>query len=241
VHIDLRRLDAVMTVPDVVRQVSVIVCDYAMPGMDGLAFFEQLADPLVRRVMLTALCDEHQAVQAFNRGLIHQFVRKADAAGPRGLEAVLRAQQRAWFAARSGPLAAALALGDDARVLQHPAVDDLREAALRERHADRFVASLAPAGYRLAGGSTQARAARLMLADGARFDRAARAVAEVDGPAELADALRTRAVMPYTRSGGPILDLLEHAAGTERDAQTVAPRIAEGAEPLYWALVDEPA
>jgi CheY-like chemotaxis protein len=236
VRFDLRELDRALLQPHLRRLVSVVVCDYAMPGMDGLAFFDEFNDPSVRRVMLTALCDEHRAVQAFNRGLIHQFVHKADPAGPRGLEAMLLGQIRAFFRARSIPLAAALALGEAGAVLQHAALAEVLTTALAETGCTEYAVRLAPLGYQLHGTPPRARAAALLLADGNAFDRAARAVREIDGPETLARALQAREVMPFTRTGRPILDAA--GDGIEPGDQTLAPRIAGYNEPLYWALAN---
>ncbi len=52
------------------------VIDYAMPGTNGLDVLETLIDWPGSRVLLTGQADEQVAVQAFNRGLIDQFVPK---------------------------------------------------------------------------------------------------------------------------------------------------------------------
>lgn len=52
------------------------VIDYAMPGTNGLEVLETLIDWPGSRVLLTGQADEQVAVQAFNRGLIDQFVPK---------------------------------------------------------------------------------------------------------------------------------------------------------------------
>ncbi len=54
----------------------VCVVDYSMPGMDGLQVLGELAEWPGARVLLTGQADEQVAVQAFNRGLIDQFIAK---------------------------------------------------------------------------------------------------------------------------------------------------------------------
>jgi CheY-like chemotaxis protein len=59
------------------------VVDYAMPGTDGLKVLDTLLDWPGSRILLTGQADEQIAIQAFNRGLIDQFIPKqtADIAG----------------------------------------------------------------------------------------------------------------------------------------------------------------
>jgi CheY-like chemotaxis protein len=54
----------------------VCVVDYSMPAMDGLQALSQIADWPGSRVLLTGQADEQVAVQAFNLGLIDQFITK---------------------------------------------------------------------------------------------------------------------------------------------------------------------
>ena len=54
------------------------VADYSMPEMDGMQMLAELADWPGLRVLLTGQADEQIAVQAFNRGLIEQFLPKQD-------------------------------------------------------------------------------------------------------------------------------------------------------------------
>lgn len=54
----------------------VCVFDYSMPGMDGLQALAELTEWSGARVLLTGQADEQIAVNAFNRGLIGQFIAK---------------------------------------------------------------------------------------------------------------------------------------------------------------------
>ncbi|CAM2831231.1 FAD-dependent oxidoreductase [Skermania piniformis] len=50
------------------QQVAVLIADYRMPGMDGIAYLEQAMDlfPHARRVLLTAYADTNAAIDAIN-------------------------------------------------------------------------------------------------------------------------------------------------------------------------------
>ena len=54
----------------------VLVVDYAMPAMNGLALIERLTEWTGACVLLSGRADEHIAVDAFNRGLLEQFIPK---------------------------------------------------------------------------------------------------------------------------------------------------------------------
>lgn len=58
---------------------QICVVDYAMPGTDGLKVLNTLLDWPGSRVLLTGAADEQIAIQAFNHGLIDQFIPKQTA------------------------------------------------------------------------------------------------------------------------------------------------------------------
>lgn len=69
---------------------QVCVVDYSMPGMDGLQALSELVDWPGQRVLLTGQADEQIAVDAFNRGLIEQFIPKQTPDIPRRLIEILQ-------------------------------------------------------------------------------------------------------------------------------------------------------
>ncbi|HKT99123.1 MAG TPA: response regulator [Paraburkholderia sp.] len=76
-------------------QVAAIVVDYDMPGQDGLEFLASLKDENCTRILLTGTADESHAVDAFNAGLIHFYVKKSDPGMTRKLaQALVNAQRK---------------------------------------------------------------------------------------------------------------------------------------------------
>lgn len=211
---------------------SVVVCDYAMPQMDGIAFFERLADPHVRRILLTALCDERFAIRAFNRNQIHQFVHKADPTGPAGLIELLMQQVYAYFRARTAASNTAFAAGAGGEFLRLPGVATLLNTVTRKCGVRGFVFQPDPPGFLLHCGPDDYRL--LALGTNASLDRCARVVEEIDGPSALASALKTRAVMSVGRDGRPIYE----AHGNWPAAALVPSRHDEGGDAvLFWVLI----
>lgn len=59
-------------------EISVVVLDYAMPSMNGLEFCRRIDNPNIKKILLTGQADEALAVEAFNEGLIHRYIKKSD-------------------------------------------------------------------------------------------------------------------------------------------------------------------
>lgn len=58
--------------------ISVVVVDYAMPGMNGLEFCRQISNTNIKKILLTGKADEGLAMAALNEGLIHRYIHKSD-------------------------------------------------------------------------------------------------------------------------------------------------------------------
>ncbi len=77
-HIEINELYKEIYNPERFSTPSVVVVDYSMPSMNGLEFCASLTNPFVKRILLTGQADTEIAVQAFNDGLIDQFISKKD-------------------------------------------------------------------------------------------------------------------------------------------------------------------
>jgi len=71
------------------NKISVIFMDNLIPPMTGLEIFEQIPDMCAERIMLTGMVDD-AIVQAFHRGLIHQYLSKRD---PNLIQAMLASME----------------------------------------------------------------------------------------------------------------------------------------------------
>lgn len=74
--IDLTTIGGLIADVERFSQVSVVICDYAMLGVNGLEVLASINSPLIKRVLLTGVADEKLAVQAFNSKSIDRFVMK---------------------------------------------------------------------------------------------------------------------------------------------------------------------
>lgn len=76
INLDLTSIHWEIFNPKRFAEVSTVVVDYAMPGMNGLEFCKNLGNNPVKRILLTGKADEKTAVQAFNEGIIDLFIQK---------------------------------------------------------------------------------------------------------------------------------------------------------------------
>lgn len=78
-------------------EISVVVVDYHMPQMNGLEFCSELRKENVYKVLLTGCAEDAVGLEALNRGIIHQFVRKHDLNLGNILNEVIEVGQQHFF------------------------------------------------------------------------------------------------------------------------------------------------
>lgn len=78
INLDLAAIHAEVYNPHRFSEISVVVVDYAMPGMDGLEFCRRIENSNIKKILLTGQADEKLAIAAFNEGLIDRYIKKSD-------------------------------------------------------------------------------------------------------------------------------------------------------------------
>lgn len=73
----LNRVHAEIYNPQRFSEVSVIVVDYAMSGMNGLEFCTRLENSSTKKILLVDDADEQRAIKALNEGVIHRYILKS--------------------------------------------------------------------------------------------------------------------------------------------------------------------
>ncbi len=232
-RVDLAAVEEEATNPGRFEAVSVLVVDYAMPGMDGLALCEKLQDLGLRKILLTGVADEKIAVSAFNRGLIDRFVRKHDRDAARQVNLAIHQLQEVYFREASRVILESVRR-DDAPFLTDPAFQDYF-TQLRERHGiiQHYYAA-EPSGFLLL--DRGARRWRLVIMDEDMMT-AQGEIAEAQGaPEELVRTLQRRERVPYfCQTGGYYrADVPDWRPHLHR------PEVLEGRRRYYLALVEDP-
>ena len=131
VRLNIGGLPAKVNQPSRFDEVSVIICDYAMPFMKGTDFFEKLGDIPQKRILLTGEADSTIAVQAFNDGIIDQFITKGQPGAIQRLFGLVRRYQRDYFSHQYASLMTAYWSTDSLFVM--PQFDKLVQQ-LRDQH-----------------------------------------------------------------------------------------------------------
>lgn len=115
------------------ESVSTIVVDFSMPGMNGLEICEKITDPSIQKILLTGEGDESLAVQAFNKGLIHRYIKKQDPDVFKTLNQSLAEAQRSYFS-KVSQLMLDVATFNTMNCLRDPVFIAFFENLLREKN-----------------------------------------------------------------------------------------------------------
>lgn len=86
---------------DRVNEISTLMVDYHMPGIDGLSLYRSFEQTPYKKIMLTGEADQSLAVEAFNAGLIDQFVMKGQSDVIARLQALVERMQGQFFIEKS--------------------------------------------------------------------------------------------------------------------------------------------
>lgn len=97
INLDLAAIHSEVYNPQRFSEVSIIVVDYAMPGMNGLEFCQRMQNSSIKKILLTGQADEKTAIEAFNQGLIHRFIQKNDPNATELINDSIRILQQQYF------------------------------------------------------------------------------------------------------------------------------------------------
>ena len=84
-------------------QISIVIVDYSMPGMDGLEFCRRIKHPEIKCILLTGRADEKTAIKAFNEGIIQRFFLKSSTEVDKEINEAIIELQQDYFDAVSSP------------------------------------------------------------------------------------------------------------------------------------------
>lgn len=110
-YLDLNKVHNLVHQNDRFSQITVAIIDYDMPEMNGIEVCKRITHPEIKKILLTGKADEKLAVEAFNAGLIHQFIQKSNADVDKHVNQAVEKLQLEYFSAITSSVPITLANG----------------------------------------------------------------------------------------------------------------------------------
>lgn len=105
VALNLRGLHEEIYHNDRLKDISVIIVDYHMNDINGIELCERLQNHPSKKILLTGSKDKEKvAIEAFNKGIIHQYIDKSNKDFPTQLKHAVNSLQEAYFTSLSKEL-----------------------------------------------------------------------------------------------------------------------------------------
>ncbi|MGD9108179.1 MAG: response regulator [Gammaproteobacteria bacterium] len=104
VDVDIMGIHKTIYNPKRFAMKTVVVVDYSMPDMNGLEVCKALQGLPLKFIMLTGKAEPETAIEAFNKGLIHRFVKKETLNFAKKLQAAIVEMQKQKFYEVSEPI-----------------------------------------------------------------------------------------------------------------------------------------
>jgi CheY-like chemotaxis protein len=123
--VNVRDLYRIMYNKSRFQQISTVVVDYNMPGMDGIEFCKSIKNPHIQKILLTSIVDERKAVEVLNEGLIHTFIRKQSPNVMQLLSQALSQAQQRYFLDLSQIIQQVVSFSPEESALADPAFIEL--------------------------------------------------------------------------------------------------------------------
>jgi|GEM_PF-2435926 CheY-like chemotaxis protein len=111
------------------QSASVVIVDYHMPEMTGLAFLDKTRALHCKKILVTGDDDYALAVDAFNRGLIDGYIRKGEPGFVEKITKMLTQLQWDYFTTLHHPLIESL---EEPRLMQDPDFSQIFKRHLKE-------------------------------------------------------------------------------------------------------------
>jgi CheY-like chemotaxis protein len=210
---------------------AVILVDYSMPDMDGLAVCAALRERAAQLVLFTGQADESVGLAAFNDGLIDYFLPKGPDAG-KMLPRVLEKSMRRYFQGQC-KFAADLIRMNPGSILNDSSLEILIERVKAQHNFTEHYYVSNPEGFLLV--RPDGVASRLIIETDQSMRAHEEAAVDNGAPNSLIDSLRGRRQVPYFYKSGGLYTI----ASLDWKKYCLPAELYAGGENFYWALTDD--
>ena len=104
IDLDFDRIRSTLKNKNREKEISVLIVDYKMPALSGIQLCEALSDTPAKKILLTGYADLEEAIDAFNKGIIHYFIAKDDPHIDEKLHKAINELTTAYFIEKTSPL-----------------------------------------------------------------------------------------------------------------------------------------
>jgi hypothetical protein len=201
-----------------------------MPYINGLDLCKSIQDPYIQKILLTGIADEQVAVQAFNDGIINQYLRKDDLHLVEKLESALDKAQENYFKLISAECQRLITMPKgESSILATIQFQDLMSEIIKKYDIVEYYIMDSVGSYLLV--DKMARDYGLFIANEQEMTMTAKEL-ELENP-QLAKLVKNREkVFCYHRKSS---DMLPHVSTWENYLYQA--NKLEGKDTYYWALV----
>lgn len=176
------------------QQISLLVVDYAMPGMNGVEVCRRLKGHPARKILLTGKAGEETAVKAFNEGIIDCFLMKQMADLPRVLEQEMRKLQRKYFNEQTSSLQLALGI-QNSSLATHSAFNEHFLKIFEARGVVEYYRHTRPGGVLMV--TDEGEVMFLVIQDDDTMQSSLEIARDLDAPDELLKLLESKTVLTF--------------------------------------------
>ncbi|MFU8797504.1 MAG: response regulator [Gammaproteobacteria bacterium] len=182
------------------EQISVLVVDFAMPGMTGIELCKQLSNKPFKTLLLTGQADEKTVIQAFQQGIIHKYIRKDSFSFHDELNQAIRELQQDYFTELSTVVVDSIVRDPEfaAACIDDPVFISLAEKICSTPNIVEFHLTDTQGSYLLL--DKEGRSSWLTVADSEQMQMYYELSQDVSTPVEVIEALKNRQMVPYFQS-----------------------------------------
>jgi CheY-like chemotaxis protein len=214
-------------------EVSVIIIDYDMPGINGLELCRLIRNPNIKKILLTGVGDEKLAVKAFNDGIIDKFILKNDNESVQAINDYINEFQQHYFNNKCSFIKNALCLKTYGFLID-PAFLSLFQRLRKQNDTTEYYLTHQPSGYIMA--TAQHELTHLVVFSENELATQLEIIKELDGPEDLQSLIRNREVIPHfdTSDGYYSKDIADWKNQVYPCAQM------ENGAPYYYSIIENP-